>query len=280
MSENFGALCPFELKDGHDYSLKKTLECNQFFRWRMLEDGWYTIVHRNNVCRVKQEGQILYLRMPTSGNTLILSEWTNFLGIFDDSDDDGESFKNIMQSTSFLRQAYDVAHGLHLLRQDPWECALGYLLSQNNNVARIKTCIEAVCETTHDLLDDGWYRWPTAEEIQVPSLAGCNLGYRDAYIYSLAHRVRRGFDLSALHADTCRRITALQQLLSLRGVGPKVASCIALFSLGHTDVWPEDVWIKRAMTEGNITLQDVLSYGGSAGLVQEYIYYYMTHRMK
>ena len=256
-----------------DYDLAKTIESGQIFRREKLpEQQGYLVFSRNTYCRVRQDGNVLYLDSFGEPN----ERYWPFMFAVNEHDDRLEA---LMSVTPFLREAYDFSKGIRILRQDPWEALISFIVSQNNNIPRIKKCINAVCHSKGRILGYGHYGFPKPEDLRPIALCNCGLGYRERYIYDAASAVANGtLNLTRLHASCSTPMRAMQELIQLRGVGTKVAECTMLFGLMHDNVFPVDVWISRAMKEGNITQLDVEGFGRSAGLVQQHIYYYMLNR--
>ncbi|OPX64503.1 MAG: HhH-GPD superfamily base excision DNA repair protein [Methanomassiliicoccales archaeon PtaB.Bin134] len=170
---------------------------------------------------------------------------------------------------------------MRLIRQEVWECSASYLLASYSNVPRIKKMIEALCRTYGRRLPDGQYAFPTPEEIAegAGDIGLCRLGYRADWIRCYARAVRDGeFDLE--HLQGLEYEQAVSYLKRVRGIGDKVADCIALFSLDHLQACPVDVRIARAMREFygvSGSYKKVSGYarrhfGRYAGYAQEYIY--------
>lgn len=263
-----------------DYSLYKTLTCNQFFRWKFANDDAFYVATRDMSCIARQYESELHLQFEDASNEdvdALAHHWLHFLGATRGTDSPDNEFVTLMQSHAKLREVYDASKGLCLIRQDPWECLLGYIISQNNNVGRIHNTMDAICERYGKRIAFDMYSTPTAKELNGVELRDVGLGYRDRYIASAVQEILNGFDLNRLSTEHTTKQNALNQLTSLQGVGIKVASCVALFSLGFTDSWPIDTWIKRFMERENITSDDVRRFGRHAGLIQEHIYYYMTN---
>ncbi len=259
-----------------NYSLEKTLECNQSFRWRREQDG-YSVASQDHWCFVRQEGSTLNIVSPELDEGM-QNYWLKYLGVIPTTVFPDEKFYDIMMSREYLQETYYAATGLCLMQMDPWECLVSFLISQNNNWNRIHECLAQICEAAGRPIGNSFYSFPSAEQLQPNVLVNCKLGYRMDYLYAVAAAQRDFFDVYDLTSDKCTYGEAISKLMGLRGVGLKVANCVALFSLGFPEAWVTDTWIKRAMQEAKLTLDDVRSFGKYAGLVQEYIYYYITHR--
>lgn len=262
-----------------DYDLDKIVNSGQLFRVTPAKQrGQYLVAMRDEYCLVQQENNTVII--DSYGKSL---DWLQILGV--STPYDAEKLKEFMSQSKYLRTVYEFSKGIRLTRQDPWETLIGFIVSQRNHVFRIKEILKSACSILgYRIKGDPQYEvysFPKPSDLKVGSLSGCGLGYREPYIYEAACMVDAGYiDLSQLTVEKCSSRVALSQLMSLRGVGAKVASCVALFGLGHTDMFPIDVWISRAMKEGNITGSMIESWGEMSGLIQQYIYYYMTHRNK
>ena len=165
------------------------------------------------------------------------------------------------------------------MHQDRWEALCSFIISQCNNIPRIKKIVETLCALYGDevsLCGKTFYSFPSAEKLAMlepDDLSPLRCGYRAPYIINAARSVASGeTDLEALAAaDTD---TAMKALLSLNGVGKKVANCAVLFGLGHMEAFPIDVWMKRALSENFPPKFDPAALGEYAGLAQQYIFYY------
>lgn len=257
----------------HGYDLQKTLDSGQLFRCQQLpgDEGWL-VYSKETYCRARQEGDFVYLDIFGERDERY---WPFMLSL---QAKEGP-LEKLMSGSAFLREAYDFSKGIRILRQDPWEALICFLISQRNNIPKIKSSVESVCWATGRILGQERYGFPRPEAIQPRVLSNCKLGYRENYLYGAAAAVTSGeIILNNLYAKKVSAQRALQELTRLNGVGIKVAQCVALFGLMHGTVFPVDVWIERAMQEGNITADDIASFGELAGLVQQHIYYYMLKR--
>ena len=229
-------------------NLEQTADSGQCFRWKRVDADdscTYEIPAFHKILRVGQQGENF---------TFYCSErefreiWWDYL----DLSGDYEGYLNsVAEADDFLKAAADYGSGIRILRQEPWEAAVSFLISQCSNIPRIKGCIEKLCRYFGD---DGIF-FPTAERLaglegEELSLfrKGCSLGYRDEYILNLARKVAEGsFSLEEcgkLPYDEC-----IGQLRTLQGVGPKVADCIALFGFHKIDAFPIDVHMKQILYE-------------------------------
>ena len=227
------------------------------------------------------------------------SFWNNYF----DLDTDYGAIKRILSGDEVIRRAIPFGHGIRILRQDPWETTVSFIISQNNNIPRIKrkirdlsqlagervsignstneqttdSAVQATEDNMKSIADNDWYEIPSPETLArmtVDDLAPVRLGYRARYLIETAQCVcDRGPEV--LYED----------LDSLCGVGPKVASCIRLFGLGQRESFPIDVWVKRVMNElyGIEKVEKMRrfaedTFGEYGGISQQYLFYYMRER--
>lgn len=258
--------------DVKNYSLDKTIKSGQLFRYKQIGDHAYHLVAGLSACDVWQEREFGPVMIST--NTMKdVAFWEQFLDL---RDIDDEHIEQLMQHTPKLSEAYSLAKGIRILHQVPWETLICFIISQRNNIPRIKKCVGRICEKVGHPINLYDNAFPEPKALAPGCLYDCGLGYRESYVYNAAHAVITGeVHLIRRENENCSRERALSELERLRGVGPKVARCVALFGLGYTDLFPVDVWIERAVAGGIIDYAYVRELGKYAGLVQQYIYYYM-----
>ena len=181
----------------------------------------------------------------------------------------------------FLRNAVQGGSGIRILRQEPFEMLISFIISQNKNIPSIKTCIERLCERYGECSTDKftgavYYAFPTPEQLadaKQEELRSLKLGYRDSYILSAARAVASGaINLEALKLASHEE--AVKALCDIHGVGIKVANCVSLYGLHHIEAFPVDVWIRRIFTEVYGNRFDITPYRGYAGIIQQYMFYY------
>lgn len=183
-----------------------------------------------------------------------------------------------------LERAMKLGCGIRLLRQEPWECLCSFVISQNNNIPRIRKIIGALCESLGDPIEvDGRtvYAFPSAETVAragIEKIFSLGTGFRAKYIIDAAETVASGrLDLNELFK--CDTQVACERLCEIRGVGPKVAACTMLFSLEKYDAFPIDVWVKRILEKYFPCGLDVDSLGRFAGIAQQYLFYYERYNV-
>ena len=254
-----------------DFDPAKIFGCGQCFRWSG-EDGVYTGVARGAAAMVRKSGGSVYF-------TCSEEDFRNIWFDYFDLGRDYRSFRRRLGTDGYMKAASEYGAGIRILRQEGWECLCSFLLSQCNNISRIRHIIETLCVRFGETLSfEGktLYAFPSAAVIAgltEAELAPLRCGYRAPYLLEAADAVASGrLDLNALTGTD--RASALAALKMLSGVGDKVAGCVALFSLQIPDAFPVDVWVARAVREhyGNNFLPE--TFGSCAGLAQQYMFYY------
>jgi len=169
--------------------------------------------------------------------------------------------------------------GIRLLRQDPWEAVCSFIVSQNNNIPRIKKIIAAMSEKYGEPIEVGgkvYYSFPTAKSLYdagEDAIFALRTGFRAKYIHDAARRAASGeLDYNAITSAAPEEAERL--LCEIKGVGPKVAACAMLFGFGKTEAFPIDVWIKRVLAKYYPDGLDISALGPYAGLAQQYLFYY------
>ncbi len=252
-----------------DFSLGATLTSGQCFRWTETERGYSGIAFGRCVA-LRQEGG----KITVSGDD-DRSLWREYL----DLDTDYPSIiREVTAVEPRLEQAAKRCGGLHILRQEPWETLCSFIISQNNNIPRIRMIISRLCELCGIGAQGGGYAFPNAQtvaQLDIEQLKGIGCGYRAPYIASVSRTVTEGgIDLDRLKSVSAEE--AREALLTLHGVGPKVADCMLLYGLRHFEAMPKDVWIKRALeTEFKGT---ELVNSRFAGIAQQYIFEYIRSK--
>ena len=266
----------FESKNNNIYvygidtlNLAQTLDCGQAFRWSEKLNGIWHGVAFNKYLEIEklEDGTVVFYNTTTSDFENI---WCDY---FDFNRDYTEIIKAI-SGNEILKKAAEYGKGIRVLNQEPWETLCSFIISQNNNIKRIKGIIERLCENFGDNMG-GYFTFPTPEKLaslSLEDLAVLRSGFRAKYILDAAQRISKGeIDLKSLKNLSC--IDAQKELMKIKGVGPKVADCALLFSHRHIEAFPKDVWIKRAMEilfAGRLP-KEAEKY---AGIVQQYIFFY------
>ena len=250
-----GELTRLVVEDVRDFNTARIFESGQCFRFSREEDGSYTGVVRGCFANISYDNEEDVLTvwsnyMPKS-DRLRLRFWRDYL----DLDRDYHEIKRALSDDDpVMERATLAGAGLRVLNQEPWETLISFIISQNSNIPRIRGSIEMLCERFGERIgrfeNRDMYAFPTIEALATASeedLAACKLGYRAGYIADAARQVNVDGGAFLATAATASAEKAEEYLLTLSGVGPKVAHCIMLFSMKKTSSFPIDVWIARAM---------------------------------
>ena len=256
-----------------DFDLVKTFECGQCFRWDPDESGAYVGVAFGHVAKIYHDGDCIII----SGS---IEEFETIWRGYFDLDRDYAKIRRKLCIDDYMRSATAYGEGIRLLRQDKWEVLCSFIISQNNNIPRIKTIINTLCREFGDVIDfedERYYTFPSAAKLaslEEEQLAPLRCGYRAEYIIRTAKMVANGnIDLDALSQNTPE--AARSALKKLYGVGDKVADCVMLFGLHMLDAFPLDVWMKRAVVQHYGPEFDPKIFSPYAGIAQQYIFNYI-----
>lgn len=252
-----------------DLDLAQTLDCGQSFRWEQEENGDFRGVAFDREVTVHLDGGDFYI---FGGKAEDSALWSDYF----DLDFDYGVIKNELSALSpVLKSAAEYAPGIRILRQDSWEALCSFIISQNNNIPRIKGIIKRLCECFGDKTEDSGYTFPSAarlSNLSVEDLAPLKSGFRAKYLIDAAQKVSLGEinldEVLVMPIDEAR-----QSLMKIKGVGPKVAECALLYGMHRLECFPMDVWMKRAMAVllPEFTIEDLGQY---AGIAQQYIFHY------
>ena len=262
------------------FNPKDTLECGQIFRFFPTEKG-YLVLSGDRACEIAQEGD----------KTAIYCEEQNeqyFYNYFDLSTDYSGIYARAQASKyDILKRASSLGKGVRILKQDSQEMLFSFLISQNNNIPRIKKIINSLSEKLGEkkrFLDYEYYSFPTASALQGASeelLKECGLGYRAPYLKILSNEILTNNLLCKLKDLNEEGLKA--ELLKIKGIGEKVANCALLFGFYKTKSFPVDVWIEKIYREdfggkltdrSKITAFFIDEFAFDAGYFQQYLFYY------
>lgn len=257
-----------------DLDLDKIIDSGQCFRPTRRSDGWYRFPAGQRLLYLRPEGENEYIIRCPEG------EWENFWQDYFDFDRDYSTLREKLRGQSmFLDKALDYGKGIRVLRQDPWEMLVTFIISQRKSIPAIRTAVNLLSErygTPVEADGEVVHLFPTAAQLNQASeedLAACGLGYRTRYIKKAAELAASGqLDMEALHSLPDEEL--YQKLLTLDGVGKKVANCVCLFGYSRTGMVPVDVWIARLIEEEFGGVDPFPQYGAEAGIAQQYLFYY------
>lgn len=250
-----------------DLDLDETLDCGQAFRWKKIPSDYlctYEGAFINDKLRISQLEKGKFLFHDTDENDFI-SKWIKYF----DLETDYSELKRAFSEDETLAKACDYAGGIRLLRQDSWECLISFIISQNNNIPRIKGIIDRLCDNYSG-------RFPDVNELAAETaedLSYLRSGFRAKYIADAAKKTYTGeIDLKKVAEMPIDEARAA--LRKIKGVGPKVAECVLLFGMYRTEAFPIDVWIKRVLAEYYPNgFPDFAK--DKAGIAQQYLFHYI-----
>ncbi len=251
-----------------DLDLAQTLDCGQSFRWADTGDGFRGIAFNREVL-MRLDGNTLYIDNTTAEDFEKI--WMPYLDL---ELDYGAIRTEISRLHPVLAEAAQYAPGIRILRQEPWEALCTFIISQNNNIKRIKGIVARLCESFGEPVGSG-FSFPEAERLaalEAEDLTPLRAGFRAKYIIDAARKISSG----EVNLEMCRTADydeARAELMKIKGVGKKVADCTLLFGLHRVEAFPVDVWMKRAMEKlfPDMTPE---SFGEYAGIAQQYIFHY------
>lgn len=251
-----------------DFNLQHSLESGQFFRYKKQDDGYYVTL-RDNLFRVRQKGDFLEFE-GVSENKLV-----NFFGL----DCAYSEMLSALGHDFCLVPALKSCNGLRILRQDPWECLVGFVLSSMSNIKRITSNMQSLAtgaelrlgkEISHTLPRPG----------KLTAIHSARLGFRAKYLAEINNTVTEAWlcKIAKLPYESAK-----QELMTLSGVGEKIADCVLLFGYGFTEAFPVDVWVQRVMQElychelkkpSQIAEFGRVRFGNHAGYAQQFLYHW------
>ena len=280
------------------FDIGQIFDCGQSFRFDEVKESGhekeFSGVAFGRFVSFAQDGDTLYIYGADEREFDTL--WRRYLGL---DVDYGAIRRDIAKHcpSSVMRNAMEVGRGIRILRQDPFETVVSFIISQNNNIPRIKKIIENLsrecgrsieideCMEKHVSGVSSLCAFPTAEAIASigkDGLFALRTGFRAGYIADAVERILDGrLDLEALKKCESNE-QAMSDLCTVRGIGPKVASCISLFGLERYSSFPIDVWIKRVMQKHFPEVPEKFDpkeyFGAYAGIAQQYLFYYERYQ--
>lgn len=275
------------IKNCKSFKVKDIFECGQCFRWNEEPDGSYTGIFGHNVLNVKEEKDIVITGICNGDIEDICKNYFDL----------DRNYEEIKETLSLIddnmKESIKYGEGIRILNQDLWEMIISFIISANNNIPRIKGIIERMSAKYGQEIKfrgTSYYTFPTIDELSqasVKDLKDLGLGFRDRYVYETTKKIKEGnINLENLKQEPTNEVR--KQLLTLTGVGPKVADCIMLFStLKRFDVFPVDVWVRRVMNDLYIHNEDETKvnkkqiqeiardkFGALEGIAQQYLFYW------
>lgn len=271
------------------FDIGQILESGQVFRFEQINENSYILIAKQKHIKLVQQ--------PGSNNLMIhhttVGEFDEIWKAYFDLDTDYKGIsRTLSDKDAYMKAAIEFGYGVRILKQDPWEMLISFIISQNKAIPHIKQCIANITERYGDEIgydhdtDKTYYTFPTPEQLlraTEEELRECKVGFRAPYIVDACKKVTGGeVDLNELY--TLSASEAKEKLMQIKGVGPKVSDCILLFAYSKMDLFPTDVWIKRVIEgmyfEGKeISLKAIQTfareyYGDLAGYAQQYLFFY------
>lgn len=290
------------IEDVENFNVKHIFECGQCFRWNKIEENRYIGVAFHRVIEVLQEGNKV---------TIFNSSLDDFKRIWEDYFDlerDYKKIKEVLSKDPLLKESVEFGSGIRILNQEPFEMLISFIISANNQIPRIKKCVEKICEKYGDKIsynENDYHTFPSPLKLRLATLEelkSLGLGFRDKYIYDTVRLVTEAekVHLKKINGEDVNEIEDellkyhLHSIINMKhdlchkhlqyysGVGPKVADCIMLFSMKKQEAFPVDVWVKKAMVHFYNAEDSSLikirkfgqeTFGDLAGFAQQYLFY-------
>ncbi len=255
------------LKNIKSFNLENSLDCGQAFRWKKDENNIWSGIYKKSFLKIKQENEkiIFYNTNEDEFNNI----WKKYFDLERDYEAVLKSYDD-----KYLIEAVKKYDGIRILKQDEWEAICSFIISQNNNIPRIKGIIERLCENFGEKTEGG-YTFPSFEvlaDLKPSDLEVLRAGFRNKYIIDAAEKISSGeVDLEKIKSLPFAEGKA--ELLKIKGVGEKVAQCSLLYGFGKLEAFPEDVWVKRIISE---LYPDGLPecIKGTEGIAQQYLFHW------
>ena len=272
------------------FDLRQIAASGQCFRMRETGPGQFTIISCGKILTVSQEETSFSFSCGEEDFPF----WEQY---FDLTTDYGRIQAAVSPKDPYLQAAAQAGKGIRILRQDPWEMIITFVISQQKTIPAIRQLVETLCRRYGTPIANPWnveaFSFPSPQELSRASLEelrNLKLGYRAKYIHQLCQDAVLGrLDLNALTAMSYSQ--AMDYLTGFYGIGKKVANCICLFGLHHIDAFPVDTWIQKILLReyysearygavpksrlfDQILADHFSCYKGYAGVIQQYIFYY------
>lgn len=264
-----------------NFNLDDTITCGQIFRYTILEDGSYIVILDDRVINIRYKDTTLYV---DSNNYDNLKE--KIIKYFDLDRDYKTINKTLIKDDESLTKVIMACDGLKMINSPPFETIISYIISQNNSVPSIKKSVDMISTKYGKKIifkDKDYYLFPTPQELKdvtIEDYRKCSVGFRDKYIEGIVKLINENpnylNDFYKLDSKT-----SFEVLLSSKGIGPKVASCVLLFAYQKFDVFPVDTWVKKVMKEkyniegeNNIRKFAKERYKDYSGIAIQYMFHY------
>jgi 8-oxoguanine-DNA-glycosylase len=276
-----------ELCFPEEISLEKIVRSGQCFRPREIFPSCFRFITKDSILYLKQVSAkelAFYINITEEGDgearETTEKQWKKiWLPYFDGKRKYGK-IERKSREDDYLQKCIAYGKGLRVLRQDPFETLLTFILSQRKSIPAIRSSVEKLCERFGEkqyskVEEKEVYLFPRAEALQDADFSECSLGYRAPFVRDAVERVlEKRLDLCAL--DRVPTEELLSKLMEVHGVGIKVAACVALFAYSRMDIIPEDVWMKRIWDKAYCGENPYLN-DPDGGIIQQYLFHYAIH---
>ncbi|MFD3158194.1 DNA-3-methyladenine glycosylase family protein [Haloimpatiens sp. FM7330] len=280
--------CVEEINEGiivkhvRNFNLEHIFECGQCFRWSKQQNGNYIGTAFERVIEVEKKDEDIIIYNCTEED--FRNIWSEYFDLYRDY----KSIKELLSKDDILKKSVNFGEGIRILKQEPFEIVVSFIISANNRIPMIKKAINNISKKYGKEIKykgKNYYTFPNVDELSKATLEGleeCSTGFRAKYIKDTVEKIAKGeYDLEyikSLNDNECHKI-----LQELKGIGPKVADCIMLFSMQKYSAFPVDVWVKRAMhyfyLAPDVSLKKIRDFSRQkfsnlSGFAQQYLFYY------
>lgn len=269
----------YTFKRPKHFDLNMIFDCGQCFRFDKVEkeDNAYEGVAFGKYLKIIQyDNEITVFGIDKDDYE---TTWKHFFAVEEDYENIQNNILSSFGKDKTMLAAINKGDGIRILRQEPWEVICSFIISQNNNIPRIKKIISAISQAYGKKImveDKCYYAFPTADALFSAGeerIFALKTGFRAGYIYDAAKKISLG-ELNLENISDLDTEKLMTELMSIKGIGPKVASCIALFGFGRTDAFPVDVWMKKVIAKYYPNGLSSSMLGEYAGIAQQYLFYY------
>ena len=270
-----------KIKIEKPFKLNETVTCGQIFRFFPLDDGSFDIIIKDRVINVYMEDNYLCV---SSNNEDNLEEVV--INYFDLDNDYDVMNEFLIKNDEKIKPAVEFSSGLVMIKQDPFETVMSYIISANNGVPQIASALNNIAKNYGEKIifnEKEYYLFPRYKDLKdlsVEAFRNCKVGFRDKYLKLMVDKLNNNeINLDDFYSLDTKE--ALDKFMENVGIGPKVASCILLFAYQKYDVFPIDTWVKKVMKndyeiegEKNIREFATKTYGKYSGIAIQYLFNY------
>ena len=257
-----------EIRIDDDFDLKKIVDSGQCFRPREVETGLFRFIVGENILHIRERDDNVF-EVDCAAET-----WEHVWKVYFDLETNYASIRRDIETFAaekILREATNFGKGIRILNQAPFEMLISFIISQRKNIPSIRSSVERICARFGRRVGE-INLFPRVEDF-TDYLTGLGLAYRKDYIKDALQKISSGeIDLTAL--EKLADAELVDELKKIKGVGDKVANCVALFAYHRVNRAPVDVWIKRAIDEDFHGENIFDAFGANAGILQQYIFYH------